>query len=96
MDIHSHLAYIRIDGRANWFATKFSLSSIIFLIIYTILNMPIGSKTIVKQTAVAILLTLNSSTSFAFSKKIPAAVNRAGVILLLLLSEAGLQHVAEK
>ena len=39
---------------------------------------------IVKQTAVAILLTLNSNAPFAFSKKIPAAVNRAGVILLLL------------
>ena len=43
-----------------------------------------GAKTIVKQIAVAIL-SLNSNKPFSFGTKIPAALNRAVVFLLLLI-----------
>ena len=43
-----------------------------------------GAKTTVKQIAIAIL-SLNSNQPFSFGTKIPAALNRAVVILLLLI-----------
>jgi len=55
-----------------------------YLVKYIILRGPTGSKTIVKQIAVA-LLTLNSNRSFALSKPISPAIKRAGVILLFIL-----------